>query len=117
MYEDYDGDYPHDYGFDLPDNRYSFITAEGKVSVAIIRHWYHPDEDLGECDMNFKVSFNICFEHFTERNKNATLELPIGTTEDKAINIAHELYEEDAEATQSEREYQAEVEAERRMGA
>jgi hypothetical protein len=104
MYEeDYDGE-PHDYGFDLPDTRYSFITKdEGMVSIQIVRHWQHGEEE--DDRPQFKVSFNINYDN-SLKNQHNVLNLPIGTTEDKAIDVAYLLYEVDEE-----------YEAERRMGA
>jgi hypothetical protein len=118
MYEDYDDDRPHDYGFDLPDNRYQFITEEGTVSISIVRNWYTLEESD---EPDFKVSWNINYEPFNDyrrgNNKSSAIYLPIGSTEDQAIEIAHILWKEDAEATKGERELQAEYDAERRMGA
>lgn len=104
-----------DYGFDLPDARHTFFTKdEGKVVVTIVRHWYYPD-GYEDDEPTFKVSFNIT--HTTEAGKPTVTELPIGTREEQAITIAHELYEEDTEATESWNETEAMYEAERRMGA
>jgi hypothetical protein len=109
MYEDEER---HDFGFDLPDTRHQFITTDGKVSVIIIRHWYMNDD---EYEPDFKVSFDIHFDGFDGQNKITNL--PIGTTEEQAINIAHVLWNADEEATDSLDELKAMEEAERKMGA
>lgn len=97
----------HDWGFDLPDRRHGFYTAEDEfVSVNIVRHWYQDEDD----ETNFKVSFDIV-------KGNEVTHLPIGTREGQAIDIAHQLYEEDKEATDSYNETEAIYAAERRMGA
>jgi hypothetical protein len=81
----------YDYGFELPDVRRTYITAEDKaVTIRIVRHWYMP-EDEDEAD--FRVSFDIAVDNIV------TMRLPIGTHEDQADRIAHELYVEDEEAT------------------
>jgi hypothetical protein len=112
MYED--NDRPHDYGFDLPDNRYSFITKDGKVFIVINRHWYTPEESD---EPDFKVSWSIHFDCYDDRSKSTQIDLPIGSTEDQAINVAHELWKEDEETTRENNECDAMEEAERRMGA
>lgn len=96
-----------DYGFELPDTRHTFFTKnEQIVKVVIVRHWYQVEDD----EPNFKVSFDIiCGE--------TTTCLPIGTREGQAIDIAHQLYEEDEELTCANDEVEAEYAAERRMGA
>ena len=123
-YEDEDGR-PHDYGFDLPDTRHEFITKDGgHVSISVHRHWYTDEDEDREA--NFKVSFTIVYTNeFDERcedgertvRKNEITELPIGVDEGKAYDIAHLMYEEDVEASDSIREMRAEEWAERRMGA
>jgi len=97
----------YDYGFELSDTRHTFFT-EGKqpVSVVIVRHWYQMEND----ETNFKVSFNIVCG-------DVTTSLPVGTREEQAIGIAHQLYEEDEEFTRANDEIEAEYAAERRMGA
>jgi hypothetical protein len=116
-YENEDGR-PYDYGFDLPDTRHQFETKEGTVSITIVRNWYTP-EDSDEPD--FKVSWDISYKPFSdyrsETNTEQIVHLPIGSTEDQAINIAHQLWVEDEEATRELNECRAEEEAERRMGA
>ncbi len=97
-----------DYGFELPDTRHTFFGKDGQaVKVVIVRHWYQNDEDD---EPSFKVSFDIICGH------NHT-SLPIGTREGQAIDIAHQLYEEDEELTKANDEVEAEYAAERRMGA
>ena len=94
-----------DYGFELPDRRYGFIDTTGEtISVHIMRDWYMREDD----EMSFKVSFRIV------RGSDIT-HLPTGCNESKAIKIAHELYQEDQEATLDEIE--AEQAAEHRVGA
>lgn len=98
----------YDYGFDMPDTRYVFITPDGeRVTVNIVRHWYKPDPSE---ELNFQVSFNI-------ECKTEVTPLPIGTTQEQAMEIAHILYSEDKEATKQEQETEAMVQAEIRMGA
>jgi len=98
---------PYDYGFELPDLRHGFYDKAGEfVGVRIVRHWYETEDD----DVDFKVSFNVVKAH-------QVTELPIGTKEEQAVTIAHELYEEDREATDSYNETEAMYAAERRMGA
>ena len=78
-----------DYGFDLPDTRHGFYDTTGKfVAVRINRHWYQTEDD----ETNFKVSFSII-------RQGEVTNLPVGCDEGKAVQIAHELYQEDAEAT------------------
>jgi hypothetical protein len=111
----YDEDYdePHDYGFNLPDTRHEFITKDGgNVSIRINRHWYTTEDD----ETGFKVSWDIHY-HNPNTNESKEVYLPIGSTEDQAVNIAHTLWEEDTEASDDIREMRAEEEAERRMGA
>ena len=106
------GDY-YDYGFDLPDVRHTFLTTTGRVEIVINRHWYQDDE---QDDPRFKVSWTIRYADF-EGGNHCRLDLPVGITEDKALRVAHELYEEDEEATQEWNDIEAEYAAERRMGA
>jgi hypothetical protein len=104
----------YDHGFDLPDARHTFFTKdEGKVMVTIVRHWYQPDDDY-ECEPLFKVSFDIT--HVGEAGPTVT-HLPVGTRQEQAIRIAHELYEEDEEVTEAWNETEAIYAAERRVGA
>lgn len=118
---------PHDYGFDLPDVRDEYISKDGgKVSIVIVRHWYQPDEDY-EATSRFKVSFNIIYDNEVPKDtedgvkifvrNHVVTELPIGVDESKAYDIAHLMYEEDVEASDSIRELRAMENAERRMGA
>jgi len=102
----------YDYGFDLPDVRHTFFTEDGgKVKVSIVRHWYRTEDD----ETNFKVSFNIQYSNDTKRTST---ELPMGTREEQAIEIAHTLYPgEDKEATDGWNKCEAISAAERRMGA
>ncbi len=101
-----------DYGFDLPDARHTFFTKdEGSVVVTIVRHWYGGEDD----EPSFKVSFNIT--HKDKTGKETLTQLPIGTREEQAIEVAHNLYEEDVEASDAYREIMAEEAMERRMGA
>jgi hypothetical protein len=84
MYEeDYDGE-PHDYGFDLPDTRYEFIAKDGgNISISIVRHWCQSD-DGGSPD--FRVSWDIHY-HNPLNNETSHINLPIGSTEDQAIEM------------------------------
>jgi len=96
-----------DCGFELPDTRHGFYdTTEEFVAVRIVRHWQQIEDE----EPTFKVSFDIV------RDSEVT-HLPIGCDEGKAIKIAHELYQEDTEATDSFNETEAIYAAERRMGA
>jgi hypothetical protein len=98
----------HDCGFEMSDVRHRFICKDGeKVEVIIIRHWYYSFEF---CDANFKASFDIV-------KGSLVTSLPVGVNQDKAVDIAHELYEEDEESTKEIREIDAMYEAERRFGA
>ncbi len=99
----------NDYGFELPDRRHEFYDTSGElVSVNIVRHWRACDGDPEET--TFDCSFDII-------RKDARTRLPIGCDEAQAVSIAHKLYEEDTEATESWNETEAEYVAERRMGA
>jgi len=98
----------YDYGFDLPDTRHSFYDINGELTqINIVRHWYTPEEDD---EPTFKCSFDIV------HGRDVT-HLPIGCDEEKAYGIAHNLYEEDAEATDDYNDTEAMYAAERRMGA
>ena len=102
----------YDYGFDLPDIRYSFYSMGELVKVNVVRHWYSPD-DYDDDEPGFKCSFDIVRD-------NQVAHLPIGCDESKAIDIAHQLYEqteEDVEDSNSHWETEAIYAAERRMGA
>jgi len=102
----------HDYGFDLPDMRYSFYSNGELVKVNIVRHWYQPD-GYDDDEPNFKVSFTIT-------RGNERTDLPCGCDKGKAVDIAHQLYQqtdEDIEDTNSDRETEAISAAERRVGA
>jgi len=103
-----------DYGFELPDVRVELATVdEGTVKIKIIRHWFTP-EGGEEDDPQFKVSFDI---GYTARDgREAITSLPIGTTEDKAEEIARILYEIDEDGTRQIEEVRAMEEAERRLG-
>ncbi len=103
----------HDEGFDLPDIRHTFLTEDGEVTVRIVRHWYMNDD---EYEPDFKVSWDIHYDRF-ERGGTEITNLPIGTYEEQAVEIAHVLYKEDEEATKDNNETNAMYEAERRMGA
>ena len=106
----YDDDEVHDFGFELPDMRHHFICIDGdEVKVIVVRHWFVNDEDESS-EPNFKVSFDII------KGKSVT-SLPIGTNESRAIDVAHQLYDEDFEATTAIKEVDAMYEAERRAGA
>ena len=97
----------HDYGFELPDNRHGFYdTTDQFVAVRIVRHWEQHEDD----EPTFKCSFDIV-------RGNDVTHLPIGCDESKAIDIAHQLYEEDTEATESFNYTESIYAAERRMGA
>jgi hypothetical protein len=101
----------YDYGFELPDTRYTFYSNGERVAVKIVRQWYQ--DDFEDDEPRFKCSFEIV-------RARETTHLPTGCDESKAIDIARQLYpqtEEDIEDTNSEREYEAECAAERRMGA
>ena len=108
-------DEPHDYGFDLPDTRHEFITKDGgNVTVTIVRHYYGDDDY--DHSTPFNVSWTIGYRNY-DTGKTEGIELPINSTEDQAVTIAHTLWEEDKEASDSIREMRAEEWAERRMGA
>lgn len=110
-YDDYDG--PHDHGFDLPDTRHTFFTKdEGKVTITIVRHWYQDEDDR----TRFRPSFDI---HYTNNKRHLTedIRLPVGMDEQKALSVAHTVYEEDEEATKDYNETEAIYAAERRAGA
>jgi hypothetical protein len=99
----------HDYGFDLPDTRHGFYDTDGHfVAVRIVRSWHSHPEDPEEVD--YDCSFDII------RGSDVT-HLPVGIDESRAVTIAHEMYEEDREATEGYNEIEAEYAAERRMGA
>lgn len=99
----------HDYGFDLPDTRHTFYDTAGEaVKVNIVRHWRSSEYDDEET--TFDCSFDIIRGH-------EVTNLPIGINESKAVDIAHTLYTEDEEATNSYNEIEAEYAAERRLGA
>ena len=111
---DYDEE-PYDYGFDLPDTRHEFITKDGgNVCVNIVRNWYIDEDEDREAQ--FKVSWDIHYSN-PDTRVSKEINLPIGSTEDQAITIAHTLWEEDEEGTRGIQEMRAEEEAERRMGA
>ena len=97
-----------DYGFELPDTRHSFYSTDGElVNITVVRHYYQNDEDD---ETLYDCSFNIT-------KGGAITELPKGCCEDKALQIAHQLYEEDVEATNDWLDTQSIYEAECRAGA
>lgn len=102
---------PYDYGFDLPDQRYSYYDKSGQeVQIWILRDWRMEDE-YGEYDEpRFDVRWKIV------RGSEETL-LPKGLHESKAIEIAEKMYPVDRRASRDLWELRAEEEAERRMGA
>jgi len=99
-----------DYGFELPDTRHTFIAKDGdKVTISIIRYWKTLDpfrEDTPAYDISFSIDKSI---HCTR--------LPIGCDQNKAIDIAHQLYQQDDEATKTNDEIDAMEAAEHRAGA
>lgn len=96
-----------DYGFELPDTRHGFYDTSGEfVAVKIVRHWY--ENEGGE--PRFKCSYDI-------HRGNDVTHLPVGCDDSYAIRKAHELYDEDTEATAANDEVEAMYAAERRMGA
>jgi hypothetical protein len=104
----YDEDEPHDYGFDLPDSRHSYVAKDGDVvEVVIRRHWYQDEDE----NTRYKISFDIV------KGRNVVMVLPIGTDESAAIDVAHRLFSVDRQATREHRETEAMYAAERRMGA
>ncbi len=100
-----------DYGFDLPDERYSYYDKEGElVSIHIIRDWVNEDE-FGDLDEpRFKVRFKIV------RGDEVT-NLPYASDESKAIEVAKKLYPMDRQASMEHWESESISRAERRMGA
>jgi len=100
----------YDDGFNLPDIRDTYYCKDGeKVTVTIIRNWYHPDNDYDD-DVTFKPSFNI------QHGKDCPVSLPIGIREEQAEIIARTMYQEDIEETRILHAMLAEERAERRMG-
>ena len=98
-----------DYGYDLPDTREEYIDQTGEsVKIRIVRHYYQPDDDQAET--SFRVSFDII-------RAGQTTQLPTGTDQSTAENIARQLYPEDEEASQEIADMRAEEAAERRAGA
>jgi len=98
----------------LPDVRHTFFTkeGEGRVNVVIVRHWF-VHEDYDEPDFQVAFDINYIVNGITQQRTS----LPVGTDESKAINIAHELYEEDVDYTREWWEAEEMERAERRMGA
>lgn len=102
----------YDHGFDLPDVRDEFVTTDGStVRIKILRHWYE-NEDTEE--MDFKVSFQII--HINYDDVRHITELPMGTDESTASEIARMLFAEDEEGSKEIANLRAEEAAERRMG-
>jgi len=101
-----------DFGFELPDTRYSFYSSGELVKVNIVRHWNKPD-GYEDDEISFRCSFDII-------RASEVTHLPTGCNESKAVDIAHQLYEqteEDKEDTNSYWDTEAIYAAERRMGA
>lgn len=100
-----------DYGFDLPDERYSYYDKKGEfIGIHIIRDWQSGDE-YGEFDEpRFKVRFNIV-------RGDEIISLPYGIDESKAIVAAKKLYPMDKKASESHWETEAIYRSEREMGA
>ena len=107
----------HDYGFDMPDIRHTFIarTQEDdpedfpKITVRIQRHWQPHPEDPDS--MQYKCSFDIF------KDDQLVLQMPIGTREEQAREVAHILFQEDEEQTNALLDIMAMERAEQRVGA
>lgn len=101
----------HDYGFDLPDERYSYYDKSGEVvSIHILRDWKMGDEEGEYDEPQFDVRWKIV------RGGEITT-LPKGVREDTAVDIAHKMYPIDRRASKDLWELRAMEDAERRMGA
>lgn len=100
-----------DYGFDLPDERYSYYDKSGEfVGIHIIRDWQVEDEYGDYDEPRFKVRFKIV------RGGEVT-NLPYGADESKAVEIAKKLYPMDRQASESHWETEDICRAERQAGA
>ncbi len=80
----------HDYGFDLPDTKHTFMDEEGRVIAVVIRRDWFETEDH---ESDYRVGYDITVDGKVE------LSLPAGTTLVAALGVAQLLHPVDEEAT------------------
>lgn len=104
-----------DYGFELPDNRSSYIDKEGAtVEIHIIRDWHHHPEDPET--VTYACRFEIKRQLPGELMR-VEMDFPRGIDQCAVEKVARLLYPEDPEASQAIYEMRAIEAGERRVGA
>lgn len=104
----YDDDEPHDYGFDLPDKRWSGVTTDDqRIELFIHRRWFCTEDR----DVDYACSFVIVVDGIE------VLHFPEYVDEGKAMECLYIMFDIDQESTNDIMSSYREMEQERRMGA